>query len=242
MLQNCCVQKDKDIEMKTIVKILQNMFLMGLTEESNQPLIDADKENFIRVAAGDPAQDAYSKGLEQYLPPILKLVDNKEVKSIDYKAFIIDGFSMSPENIDNKDILLCKEVSWDEQQDFIPEKFVIIEVDKEYYKFKKKELRFRYKLRKTLFFVPSGWSDKELIDELKKTNDDILLSVNQKKLKEKLRETREYKEYQNSNLVLSTTYRDGRLRYSFHPIEYIKYVGDYCVRNNEKKDWIAEKV
>lgn len=228
--------------MKTIAKILRSVFLMGLAREDNQPLIDANKENFIRVAAGDPAQDAYSKGLEQSFPASIRLSDNTEIRSNEYKAFIVDGFSMSPENIDNKDVLLCKEAYWNELQDFIPGKFVIIEVDKGYYRFKKKELRFRYKLRKTLFYVPFGWSDTKLIEELKKINDDILLSANQNKLKEKLQETREYKEYQHSNLVLSTTYRNGRLRYSFHPIGLIKYVGDCCVRNDEKKDWIAEKV
>lgn len=40
--------------------------------------------------------------------------------------------------------------------------------------------------------------------------------------------------------MLSVTYRKGDLRYSFHPINLIKYVAEYVLKHNGKK-WIAKK-
>lgn len=228
--------------MKAIINTLCNMVSMGIFEKPEKPLIDEGKADFIRVAAGDPAQDAYLKCLEQSFPDTLELPGGNIIHRNEFNTFVVDGFSMSPEDVNNGDVLLCKSVEWKGALEFIPEKFVVIKVDEKYYETRKKELRFRYKLRKTLAYVPADTTSDMLIGLLKQKNTDILLSENQQNLKRKLRETREYEDYRNSDLVLSITYREGSLRYSFHPISLVKFEGLYLARHNKDNSWTTERV
>ena len=218
------------------------MFSMGILEKEDKPLIDEGKTDFIRIAAGDPAQDAYLKHLEHNFPNSLKLPDGETINRNEFQSFVVDGFSMSPEDVNNGDVLLCRQVEWKNAQDFIPEKFVVIKVDKKYYEKSEKELRFRYKLRKTLAYVPANTTDDALINLLKQKNTDILLPENQRNLKKKLKKTREFEDYRNSDLVLSTTYRGGSLRYSFHPINLVEFVGQYLTKHNNDDSWTTERV
>jgi len=231
----------KKKENERMRKLLYSVESMGLFEKYDYPLIDADKTDFIRVAAGDPAQDAYLNEWEKSFYESDNLPE--EIKAeICKKSFVVDGFSMLPEGIQNGDVLVSIPVVWKKEIDFQEGEFVIIKVDAGYYDYKEKELRFRYKLRKTLAFVSHNDTAETLIERLKRTNDDILLSENQKNLKEKLEETRGYEKYKDCDLVLSVTYRSGSLRYSFHPIELIEFVGKYCARKGEGESWTFENL
>lgn len=41
--------------------------------------------------------------------------------------------------------------------------------------------------------------------------------------------------------MLSVTYRKGELRYSFHPIDLIKYVAEYVLKHNGE-EWRAKNL
>ena len=156
------------------------------------------------------------------------------------KIFTVEGSSMSPEDISNGDKLLCREVEADAIKLIEQGKFAVIAVDRKYYEYKNKELKFDYKLRHTLFRVPVGISIEQLIDSLKKITNSIFLEKNQKNLRSKYDEAIEF--YGNEReLMLSVTYRKGELRYSFHPIDLIKYVAEYVLKHNGE-EWRAKKL
>lgn len=212
---------------------------MGLFEKYEQPIVDENKTDFIRVAAGDPTLDTYLNDWEQTFYNVDNLPEDIKTQN-DRKSFVIDGFSMLPEGINNGDVLVSIPVNWHAKENFKEGKFVVIEVDPEYYRHKNKKMQFRYKLRKTLAFVSKEDDAEKIIAELKKNNDDILLVENQKNLKEKLLDARKYEEYSNIDLVLSVTYRNGSLRYSFHPITLVKYIGRYCAKKGMQESWTFE--
>lgn len=199
----------------------------------------------ISVAAGDPTLSVTPSRDFDSLPDTVQCdkstIDISEYKKSEkFKLFTVKGFSMSPEDISNGDKLLCRKVDGDEKWVVGEGKFVVIIVDPEYYQFKKKELQFDYKLRHTLYRVPTGSSVEDLIDALKSRSNSIFLKQNQENLRTKYSEAIEF--YGDTReLMLSVTYRKGELRYSFHPINLITYVAEYVLKHNGK-EWEAKKL
>ena len=184
------------------------------------------------------------KGLEMLPDRVLYGNSMMDISKYKYAAtpliYTVEGSSMSPEGISNGDKLLCRIVDNDTIKNIGKGKFVIIAVDPEYYQAKNKELKYDYKLRHTLFRVPLGASCDELIDSLKKVTSSIFLEENQENLRIKYDEVVKF--YGNQReLMLSVTYRKGNLRYSFHPIDLIKYVAEYVLKHNGE-GWIAKKL
>lgn len=228
------------LKLKQLVSKLYH-FIFG--EEVRTNGMNAD--GTIRVAAGDPTLSVTPlKGLE-LLPDrvscensILNISGYRQSEGL--RIFTVEGSSMSPEDISNGDKLLCREVEADAKKLIEQGKFVVIAVDREYYNSKGKELKFDYKLRYTLFKVPIGISIEQLIDSLKKITNSIFLEENQKSLRIKYDEAIGF--YGNKReLMLSVTYRKGELRYSFHPIDLIKYVAEYVLKHNGE-EWRAKKL
>lgn len=190
------------------------------------------------VAAGNPAMAGHKKKDVPMVPATLN-DGKKAIITEDYEKYIVDGYSMFLEGIDNSDVLLCKSMPEDELNRIGFGKFVIIKVDEEYYKAKKQELTFDSKLRKTLMKVPVGMTDDEILATLKDIDSSALLPENQKRLKEKYKEITSF--YHNRELMLSKTYREGSLRYSFHPVNLIISEVVYVVKNTEQ-GWGVKRV
>lgn len=222
-------------------KILLNIYYFAFGKEARVDSHNSD--GTVRVAAGDPSLSVSPvKGLEAIPDRILcenSLMDISTYKfSEDVPVFTVDGSSMSPEGLSNGDKLLCRKV--DAPETIGEGKFAVIAVDKEYYKFKNKELKFDYKLRRTLYRVPLGMSIDELIGSLKKVTNSIFLEENQKNLMTKYNEAIKFYGTQKE-LMLSVTYRKGELRYSFHPVDLITYVAEYVLKHNGE-EWRAKKL
>lgn len=190
------------------------------------------------VAAGDPAQEGYNGETETVLPETVSF-DGKELNLNDFAIWTVDGYSMSPEDINNGDVLLCHPIASGLRGNIGYGKYVVIDVDPDYYAFKKKTLSFQKKLRKTLMKVSPDMDVETLMCELKKVDDSVLLPENKKRLREKFKEIKSY--YKNEELMLSLTYRDGELRYSFHPVSLIAFVADY-VLSKQKNNWVVSKL
>ncbi|KAB4434929.1 hypothetical protein GAO02_12260 [Bacteroides thetaiotaomicron] len=231
------------INMLKLKQLVSNLYHFAFGEEVRTNGMDAD--GTIRVSAGDPTLSVTPlKGLEllpDRVPCENSMLDISGYRySEEPKIFTVEGSSMSPEDISNGDKLLCREVEADAIKLIEQGKFAVIAVDRKYYEYKNKELKFDYKLRHTLFRVPVGISIEQLIDSLKKITNSIFLEKNQKNLRSKYDEAIEF--YGNEReLMLSVTYRKGELRYSFHPIDLIKYVAEYVLKHNGE-EWRAKKL
>ena len=106
---------------------------------------------------------------------------------------------------------------------------------------KHKQVRFDHKLRRTVTLVGNQESFEQLIARLESEDleDSILLDDNKEALKEKFEESHKYYEDFDS-MMLSVTYREGQIRYSFHPSSLIEYKAVYVVSpkkgmNNTRK-------
>lgn len=237
----CALRRNFLINILNMKQLVSNLYHFVFGEEVRTNGMDAD--GTIRVAAGDPTLSVTPlKGLE--LLPDRVPCENSMLDISGYRhpeeprIFTVEGSSMSPEDISNGDKLLCIEV--DAIKSIEQGKLAVIAVDREYYKSKNKELKFDYKLRHTLFNVPVGISIEKLIDFLKKITNSIFLVENQENLKTKYNEAIGF--YGNEReLMLSVTYRKGKLRYSFHPIDLIKYVAEYVLKHNGE-EWRAKKL
>ena len=61
--------------------------------------------------------------------------------------------------------------------------------------------------------------EKDIIEKLKDTHFEINLKENQNDMRKKLKENRGA--YPEKDLMFSITYHDGKLCYSFHPVDLI---------------------
>ncbi len=192
------------------------------------------------VAAGDPAYGSQTSDGQGPLPPFVKIGD-EQVETARYMNLVVDGSSMSPERISNGDVLLCTKIGATERERLEYGKHVIVRTDADYYRKKNKPVKFDYKLRRTICVVEAQETYENLLERLIRDNleDSVVLECNQKALKEKFSESRKYYDYSES-MMLSATYRDGEIRYSFHPASLIEFRADYVVSpfkgmNNTRK-------
>lgn len=193
------------------------------------------------VAAGNPATNGHKKKELPTLPATLTC--GKElIETGPYDKYIVDGYSMYLEGINNSDVLLSQPLSKETLKELGFGHFVIIQVDEEYYKAKKRYLEFDAKLRKTLMQVPLGMTDTDILEKLKEIDTSALLPENQKRLKQKYEEIKSY--YHDCDLMLSKTYREGSLRYSFHPVDLILSKVAFVVKYQEDKEdkWVTDRV
>lgn len=183
------------------------------------------------VAAGNPAMNGHKKKELPMLPASLTC-DNELIETGSYDKYIVDAMYL--EGINNSDVLLSQPLSKEELRELGFGQFIIIQVDEEYYKAKKRHLEFDAKLRKTLMQVPLGMTDADILKRLQEIDPSALLPENQKQLRQKYDEIKSY--YHDCDLMLSKTYREGSLRYSFHPVDLILSKVAFVVKYEEDKE------
>lgn len=162
------------------------------------------------VVAGDPANDCSNR----YVKFNIQVPDGMH-------QFVIEGNSMSPRGIEHGCNVLCSKVS--NESNVHDGDFVIVDVDKEYYK-PGDTAHYTHKLRRYICDFKGGISADSMIEELVNSgnHDEILLESNQVTLKKKLNKARSFYG-ENETLALSVTYHNGILQYSFHKPGNISY-------------------
>lgn len=218
-------------------KLLRNILYFGFVPEPK-----AGKRYLsgtYRVAAGDPTKGVRILNGMGNLPEKLKC-DDEIIEVLKYTVFEVDGSSMSSEGISEGDRLLGVPVK--ETSEITFRSFIIIKTDEEYYNWKKRELKFEYKLRYSLTEFPISLTVDSLIEELKTKTNSILLPENEENLRAKFKDAHDFYDDKGiTELMLSVTYREGVLRYSFHPTSLVKYKAIYVLKCNNG-EWVAKKL
>lgn len=169
----------------------------------------------LRVAAGDPALPISLSEKDVKIPDTI-VVDEQEINVKDYTLYEVSGNSMSPKDIKDGNFLLVKEST----EGYKGGDFIIVSVDKEYYKkYNPKTALYDFKLRHAIMEVSPSMTPSDIIESIKDDHFEIFLKENQCKLENKHRKAHEA--YPKEQLMLSTTYHDGVLCYSFHPLRLV---------------------
>lgn len=138
---------------------------------------------------------------------------------------------MVPKDISNGMVLLCSRIGETDRENIGKGKYLIVKVDPAYYQKKDKNPSFKFKLRQSIADVPENPDFDTFLEGLKETEDSLLKAANQKALRKKFDEVYEYYSLDRP-MVLSGTYRDGKIRYSFHPKDLVEYEAKYVVSKN----------
>ena len=179
------------------------------------------------VAAGDPALPCADSRVPNEIHELTE-VEGQQINLASFEQFTVCGNSMLPQRIANGNTILVRKLPLDEYQSG---NFLVISVDREYYKkYKPKTVVYQYKLRKAMFRVEVGVDKEELIRRLKKHDYTAYLDDMQEYAIQKYKKARTA--YPDKELMLSTTYHDGELKYSFHPVDLIYGRAEILVTDN----------
>lgn len=206
--------------MKEVFRQILDFGMADILNEDNQ-----GKADDCCVAAGDPVS---------HVNKFTGLIDVKGVLLPDgLKQFVTCGNSMSPKNIDDGDNLIGRR--FEMGTDRINEgDFLILKVDPEYYD--GETPNYLHKLRCAIMTVPKDWSEQMIIDRMMEMDSqpEIWLRSYQKGLREKLEKARRH--YKDTDLILSCTFKNGKLCYSFHDLRFVEYkVVSQIKRDNPEK-------
>lgn len=166
------------------------------------------------VAAGDPASSFSSVVLE----PTLPLDIQEKVRGL--KRFKVRGSSMSPFGIAHGDIIYVEDIESGLNRDDI----IVVKVDPTVYD---RPIQFNHKMRRYLMDVSKEEGLENVKNRLSEFHKEILDPEFQQRLKKKFDKTKGF--YPDKDLCLSITFRNGDLRYSFHPRDLVEYKVRYIV-------------
>lgn len=201
--------------MNDFVRQLLNFGMADILNEEESPKV----ESYL-VAAGDPASST---------PEYDHLIEIKESLKDGRMQFAVCGNSMSPLGIDNGDNVLA--TSFIKDNDRIKEgDFLIVKVDPSYYEGERPN--FEYKMRCAIMEVEESWTEEMIVERLKQMNSqsEIWLKSSRNCLHEKFEKAKRH--YKTGKLVLSSTFKNGSLRYSFHRMDFVCFKATALVKQN----------
>lgn len=198
-------------------KLIEQVLEFGMADLYNQT--ESKAPEYV-VAAGDPVSAPTDTG---------NLIKLPETQKNGKEQFVIDGYSMSAQGIDDGDNLLASPFNF--RHGIVTEgDFLIVKVDPTYY-FNEKPL-YEYKLRRAIMVIEDSDTEDTIIEKLKEmdTQPHIWIGYFQKCLRRKYQKAR--KHYAYAKLVLSTTYKNGILQYSFHKLENVRYKAVLLIKSD----------
>lgn len=212
--------------MKKLSRILEKIVTLGQGEKLLR--LTTQHGDVKCVAAGDPAVPGIFVPKIKELPSQL-IIDDSKIDISEYETFIVCGNSMLPQNIEDGSTLLVRKYPLPKYR---KGDFLVIRVDPEYYrKFNPKTTVYDYKLRRALFRIEPKMDETELIRRLKENDYTVYIERMQEYAIRKYRNAR--KAYPDRELMLSTTYHDGELKYSFHPVDLIYGKADVLITDTK---------
>ena len=181
---------------------------------------EASKVESYLVAAGDPASS---------MTHYDHLIELKDSVRMGRRQFAVCGNSMSPLGINDGDNILANDFNTN-TGDIREGDFLIVKVDPTYYEGERPN--YEYKLRCAIMIVEESWTEEMIVNRLKQMDSqaEIWLKSYRNCLHEKYLKAK--KHYNTGRLVLSTTYKNGTLRYSFHRMDFVKYKAEAIVKQD----------
>lgn len=137
-------------------------------------------------------------------------------------GFIVAGNSMRPKGIENTDALVCRDIEVEARSRIKSHTFIVIKVDKEWYKNNRQSVAFDFKLRYTLDTFRGDCNFEDFYEQIKQKEDSVLLPKNRRELKKKFEEALKWYGKERT-FILSLTYKEGATHYSIHPAEFALY-------------------
>ncbi|MBQ0075475.1 MAG: hypothetical protein KBT34_14945 [Prevotella sp.] len=176
------------------------------------------------VVAGDPAYELDEKFIELLLPR------NEQSHVEGLCEYEVRGYSMYPCGISNADHLYVKhQVSAELLQ---PNDFILVKVNPDDYP--DEDVYFKHKLRRFLLNTDARNTVDQIVEELRPIQPEAVLPSYQQKLSTKLQKS--LKRYpEATKFSLSFTFKDGELRYSFHPCEHLEGKVEYVYSRHESR-------
>lgn len=179
------------------------------------------------VAAGDPARTLSGVDKDLSMP----IEYTAQLKGLE--AYKICGSSMSPCNISNGDVIYVE----DAPAKLHTNDFIVVEVDSNVYPH---PVKYKHKLRRYLMDVSKDDALEDVINQLKTFHKDILDPEYQQRLEKKFDKTKGF--YPEEDLCLSITFRNGSLRYSFHPRRLVEFRVKFVVSSENRTLTAVEEI
>lgn len=172
------------------------------------------------VAAGNPGIVAQKYPHPVDIPDGF-LLGGKKCHKEDYLYRTVFGNSMLVDGIHSGWELLLKPIT---HQEIAQGDFIVINVDKEYYKHRhhSKDPLFQLKLRRAIGVISPSETEASLCKKLEGSFAEPLDNKDLEDLSESLKDARTFY-VNNEQLFLSVTYHKSDIHYSFHPTSSIKY-------------------
>lgn len=151
---------------------------------------------------------------------------------------IVAGDSMSPRGIYAGDRITCAAIVDPLKEDIHRGTFISISVDEEYYRSNHKKSRFKYKLRCAICKIEGGLNYDEMLDVVREKEPAVYyIEEYRQEMERKFEEARKFYGI-NEPLMLSITYKEGNMHYSFHPVRLIRGKVEKVERyNNSGRFW-----
>lgn len=186
------------------------------------------------VAAGNPASNSISSVDKDLVERLKHFAGTDE-------GFIVAGNSMAPKGIFDTNAIACRKIEEKDSFEIPAHKFVVIRVDKDWYKKHRKGASFDYKLRFTLCNIPLNAEFSEFYRVVSESEDSVLVPENKKELKKKFDEAVKYYGT-DTPLILSLTFKEGKTHYSIHPASHVEYEVVALGRLSSDGNWNREEL
>lgn len=183
---------------------------------------EADETDNHFVVAGNPAYELNGRFTEAILPRH----EQKNVEGLD--EYEVRGYSMYPCGISNADHVYVKHSVTAEQLQ--PNDFILVQVNPDDYP--NEDVYFKHKLRRFLLNTDARTTVSHLVKELKAIQPEAVLPSYQQKLCTKLEKSQK-RHPEATRFSLSFTFKNGELRYSFHPCEDLEGKVEYVYNRRD---------
>jgi len=196
---------------------ISRILALGLYDKMTEVKLPSNIDNY--VAAGNPG-----KFQMDFPEPVNSMgafmIGKSKCYTKDFLHDMVSGNSMLTDGIRSGHELLSRSIQGIEE--VCAGDFIIIDVDKEFYKFRHhgRLPYFKKKLRRAIGEIFPGETADQIKGRLTDTFAEPFSKKERKDLRESLAEARSF--YGDERLYMSITYHDGDMHYSFHPVVNIR--------------------
>lgn len=164
--------------------------------------------------------------------------DGQKQDISDFEIFVVSGESMAQNGIHTGNGILVKKLYNEQKFKLTGHPLLVFEIDTERKKYRTPGVALsddiEYKLRKFVAYFRCDIDFDVELDAIAEQNQDILLRENRDKILSKYEGAIKY--YKGIDvLLMSSTWHDGKIGYSFHPAKYLVGKVEYIIPKDAYK-------